>query len=235
MQDTNQKSSSPSNLIDVDVLLATYNGEKYLTEFLTSLSKQVGVKINLLVSDDGSNDSTIKIIEKFREKFQNVKVFNGPKKGPAANFIFLVNQAKGKYIALADQDDIWLDSKLIKGIADMEEASGPILQICSFETLNGRYVSGKPNSLPISVIRNRTQGCTMMFNRELLKILNKSKLSEIVMHDWAILLIAQSVGSVVYSCESRMKYRIHRNNFVGISRFDRRAYFFDRWRKEGVT
>ena len=76
-----------SSELEVDVLLATFNGEKFLRELLNSLRTQVGVKINLLVGDDGSTDSTVAILEEFSESFNSMEIFHFERIGPARNFL----------------------------------------------------------------------------------------------------------------------------------------------------
>ena len=101
---------------NVEVLLATYNGAAYLGEFLESLAEQVGVSIDLFVSDDGSTDSTLLILERYRGRFNSLIVTAGPENGPSENFFSLIAKAKSKYVALADQDDIWEPSHLINSV-----------------------------------------------------------------------------------------------------------------------
>jgi rhamnosyltransferase len=200
----------------VEVLLATYNGEKYLNEFLTSLENQNGVEIDLVVSDDGSSDSTLEILNKFTGVFKSITILEGPRKGPAENFLWLLSNARGEYVALADQDDIWYSQKLVCGIEEMSFKEGALLHICSLNIPEGRILNNEPYPIPISLMRNRSQGCTMMFNNELLLIIQKLKLKNIVMHDWAILLVAQIAGRVIHSSKSQMIYRIHDSNFIGL-------------------
>jgi rhamnosyltransferase len=226
-----QNISSKSFLEDqrlprVEVLLATYNGELYIREFLSSLANQVGVEIDLIVSDDGSSDSTLVIINQYLSFFHSVTILKGPNKGPAANFFSLLRSARGTYIALADQDDIWNPRKLLDGITEISSNIGPILQICSLNINGGQLVNSKPFEIPISIMRNKSQGCTMMLNKELLQIIQETKFEYSLMHDWAILLVAQLAGEVIHSPKSGVNYRIHENNFVGIKSFDKRMSIF---------
>jgi glycosyltransferase involved in cell wall biosynthesis len=110
---------------NIEVLLATYNGAAYLGAFLESLAQQVGVSIDLRVSDDGSTDSTLIILESYRESFNSLVVTAGPEKGPSENFFSLIAKAKSKYVALADQDDIWEPTHLINSI-DRLASSGDV-------------------------------------------------------------------------------------------------------------
>lgn len=207
----------------VEVLLATFNGESYLHEFLTSLASQRRVEINLIVSDDGSSDSTLEILDYYAEAFQSMTILKGPGKGPAQNFLWLLHNSTSDFVALADQDDIWYPEKLISGIDEMSFAEGPLLHISALNILNGPILKNQPYRIPISILRNRTQGCTMLINKEFLLIIQKLKFENIIMHDWAILLVAQMVGSVIFSSKSQMAYRIHEGNFIGLTKYNERA------------
>ena len=123
---------SKQPLPEVEVLLATYNGEPYLKEFLVSLSRQEGVVIHLSVSDDGSTDNTLEVIRSFQLKFKTVQILDGPQKGPAENFLSLIKQAKSEIIALADQDDIWLPNHLYNSLGRIQSCSkdSAVLSIC---------------------------------------------------------------------------------------------------------
>jgi len=202
----------------VSVLLATFNGAKYLNEFLESLAAQENVAINLWVSDDGSSDKTLEIVEDFRNRFANIYICRGPGRGPKHNFIYLTTIAQGEYFAFADQDDIWAPNKLITGLRRIETSSVPCLYVGSVETRSG--VTGKkPFSFPLSLTRNRSQGCTMIFNNELISLIRLVKPENIVMHDWMTLLTAQIIGEVHYDEKPTMFYRIHSGNSIGHKSF----------------
>jgi glycosyltransferase involved in cell wall biosynthesis len=109
-------SNKEKSLPEVEVLLATFNGEKYLGEFLVSLSRQNDVIIHLRVSDDGSTDKTLDIINSHKDLFESCMIFSGPCNGPSANFFSLIEKATYEFVALADQDDVWLPHHLISSI-----------------------------------------------------------------------------------------------------------------------
>ena len=105
----------------VSVLMATYNGINYLDEQIMSILSQKGVIISLFISDDCSDDNTVGLLERYKKKYDNIFIVSKNKKfGSAArNFLSLLNDhdaTKFDYIALADQDDIWLDSKIYRSI-----------------------------------------------------------------------------------------------------------------------
>ena len=97
------------------VLMATYNGTAFLSEQIASISRQQAADIHLVVSDDGSTDSTPDLIRTDCTGFGNIRltVLDGPTKGYVANFRSLVARTDpdSGYVAFSDQDDIWTDNK----------------------------------------------------------------------------------------------------------------------------
>jgi glycosyltransferase involved in cell wall biosynthesis len=120
---SNDLLSKDQGLPEVEVLLATFNGEKFLGEFLDSLYRQKDVRIHLVVSDDGSSDRTIEIIDSYRHLFESCKIFNGPCNGPSSNFFSLIENATYEFVALADQDDVWHPHHLISSVSRLSDTS----------------------------------------------------------------------------------------------------------------
>ena len=95
----------------VSVCMATYNGEKYIYQQTKSILDQLCEHDELIVSDDGSNDNTIQILESFKDN--RIKIYyNTGDKGPNMNFENALKKVNGSFIFLADQDDIWFDTKI---------------------------------------------------------------------------------------------------------------------------
>jgi len=216
---------SPSNTSQnpqVQVLLATYNGEKYLREFLQSLIAQVNVDIHVLVSDDGSTDSTINILEEYKKFFETFQVISGPKQGPAANFFHLLKNANCDYIALADQDDIWETNHLSESVFRLiEKRKNPALtfsRVMEFGDNVEECIWPKKiaKNVPGSYLfENCARGCTIVINRMALKTLQLDIPKNAIMHDWWMLLTIQAVGEISWSEDPEVRYRIHSNNVVG--------------------
>jgi len=113
MRNTSSNSSSKDSCpYEVEVLLATFNGGLHIQDFLESLLQQRHVVIHLRVSDDGSSDETLEIIEEYRVKFKTLDVLSGPKQGPAENFLHLIRRASFKFVALAAQVDVCASAHL---------------------------------------------------------------------------------------------------------------------------
>lgn len=97
----------------ISIAMATYNGEKYLREQLDSILAQTIQDFELIVCDDCSTDSTVQILNEYVEKDSRIKVFvNAKNLGFRKNFEKAIGLCKGEYIALSDQDDIWMTEHL---------------------------------------------------------------------------------------------------------------------------
>jgi glycosyltransferase involved in cell wall biosynthesis len=208
---------------EVEVLLATFNGELYLGEFLDSLSRQKDVKVHLRVSDDGSSDKTLVIINSHKHLFESCIVFSGPCVGPGLNFFSLIRQATYDFVALADQDDVWLPHHLISAINRLSKT--PDLPSMTFSAVaefveENETVTIWPNRFPGEDIRtiiteNLARGCTFVLNTNAINLIKMHKPKNAIMHDWWILLLIYSSGSVTWSKLPEVRYRIHKGNAVG--------------------
>ena len=104
----------------VQVLLSTYNGEKYLKEQLDSIIAQKGVDVHILARDDGSKDDTIKILE----GYENIDIIKGSNIGVCKSFFELINKSgEYDYYSFADQDDVWDCDKLVIAINKLEKCN----------------------------------------------------------------------------------------------------------------
>lgn len=106
----------------IDILMATYNGEKFLREQIDSILEQSFSDFRLLISDDMSKDSTREILNEYVKKDSRVVVFLQNKNlGTVQNFEFLMQKVENEYFMFSDQDDIWQKDKIKKSLAKMEE------------------------------------------------------------------------------------------------------------------
>ena len=223
---------------EVDVLLATYNGELFIEEFLESLAGQEQVDIHLIVSDDGSSDSTLEIVKRYQSKFQKLTVFDGPRTGPMRNFFHLLRKSEGKFVALADQDDIWNKDHLIKSINRIKRSKLPAMTYSSVvqfgnhrkmpEVWPSNYAGPK---VPAIIFENTARGCTIVINAQARQLINIREPKNAIMHDWWILLLIQLYGEVYFEPEPEIHYRLHGNNFVGVS--PRRNFMFQKTLRQG--
>ena len=208
----------------IDVLLATYNGAKYLEPFLDSLAKQKDVDIHLIVSDDGSTDSTLEIVHRYKRNFPRVTVLEGPKKGPMNNFFFLLRSSQADYIALADQDDIWAEDHLTKSINRITDFELPALSFSAVEEFTAGTGTGKiwPSAdqvpeFPSALFENIARGCTFVMNAPARELVNLNEPVKAIMHDWWIFLLVLLYGNTVYCPDPEVQYRLHEDNFIGVN------------------
>lgn len=220
----------------VDILMATYNGEKYLLDMLDSIEKQTYESWTLIVRDDNSSDNTVKILEKFQSKYPDkVKLYvNSPATGCARdNFLKLFNDAKSDYIMCCDQDDYWLSNKIevtLQKMKSIEKKDAKIpalvhtdlyvvdqgLNMVNNSFFKFTILPKKLNGLQDLLIQNTITGCTMMINAALKKLLCKEfNKDNIIMHDWIAGMLAISFGKIGFVDQATIKYRQHGGNVVG--------------------
>jgi glycosyltransferase involved in cell wall biosynthesis len=201
---------------EVDVVLCLYHGERYLDEFLNSLSLQENVRINLIVSDDSPKSEHVDILRDFENNFGNLVYLEGPRMGPAANFFFAIQSANAPYVALADQDDIWLPNHLADSIRNISmHPDVPSLVFSRVIESDNSSLWPPIDSFKLSenLFENYARGCTFLMNRRFVEYIPSREPKDCIMHDWWILLLCASIGKVVFLHEPALIYRIHRGNF----------------------
>jgi len=218
----------------VDILMATYNGEKFISEQIESIINQTYENWRLLIRDDGSTDNTIDIIKKHVKNDGRIKLIQDNKGnlGIVKNFEELINLSEANYIMFSDQDDVWIKNKvelLYNNIISMEKTFSvdkPILvhsdAYITDENLNiisnnfiGRraYKKGLNNLLFAACV----QGASMIMNRKLKKIILPFP-NNIHLHDYYISLVCEMLGERKFISDPLMFYRQHDENVVGASK-----------------
>jgi glycosyltransferase involved in cell wall biosynthesis len=222
----------------VDILLATYNGAAYLQAQLDSLAAQTYANFRLLVSDDGSTEATVEIIQEFakrREAGQVVWVRNPhPGRGPACNFEVLMKassaQGAARWVMFCDQDDVWLPCKierLAQAMAQLERSGEtvPCLAHSDLCVVDAHLRTIAPSfarqqridaaSMRLSELLsiNCVTGCALMLNRALLALALPLP-AGVVMHDWWCALLSCQ-GRRHFVPEPLVLYRQHGANQVG--------------------
>lgn len=210
------------------ILMATYNGEKYIKEQIESLLNQSNKNWDLLISDDNSNDNTIKIIENYCKRYENIKLLQHiPENGALGNFSYLIKEAKKlnyDYFMLCDQDDFWLKDKIDKTLNFMKikEKNKPILVFTDKEYVDNKlkklgYSLGKYNKFDLVILlhQNTIYGCTMMINKKLLEKLDDKIPKQFMNHDHYIAIVAKLLGEIYYLDYKSILYRQHGKNVSG--------------------
>ena len=217
----------------VQILLATYNGEKFLGQQLDSILNQEYNSWELLIHDDGSDDNTIKILNEYQIKYsKNIKLLKDKKTFSSAskNFFHLIKHRskEANLYCLCDQDDIWHKSKLCLIIEkyNSQKDEDPVLIHSDLSLINNRgqllekshnkLINYQKNSInkKTCLYYNPVPGCAMSINSALANKISYSKY--MVMHDWWILLNAiYKNATVLYIDLPLVKYRQHSENICG--------------------
>ena len=206
----------------VVVLMSTYNGETYLRHQLDTILNQTWENTEIFIRDDGSKDGTLRILEEYASKHENVSFVRGENLGSNRSFLELIQNApEADYYALSDQDDDWMPKKLSKAIEKLE--GGEYLIYCGNKQQvdndllplpNQTYGDLKPG-FENAVIENICTGCTCVFTKKMQQLL-KDKLPEHpIYHDWWLYLVASYHGKVYFDKEPFINYRQHGDNQVG--------------------
>jgi glycosyltransferase involved in cell wall biosynthesis len=207
--------------MSISVCIATYNGELYIKEQLDSILYQLGAHDEIIISDDNSTDRTVAIIEALNEP-RITLLKNNTFRSHVRNFENALKHAKGDYLFLADQDDIWLPDKIEKMLAQltkydlvvsdarMVDANKNILEDSFFSFMDSRKGFFK------NLYKNTYLGCCMAFNRSILEI-SLPFPKDINMHDWWIGMISEIYGSVYFYNEKLILYRRHEETITSLS------------------
>lgn len=207
----------------IGILMATYNGEKYLREQIESIQAQEYKYWDLYINDDGSSDLTVPIAQEYANNDSRIHMTHLDKSthGQLENFGKLLKFISCKdydYIMFADQDDIWRTSKIIDTVNFIKShENGPAMVYTNYSENNRKQVAryrcdfGKEFGLSRLLIQNWTMGCTMMINSSLLAILGNVPHSADNHDNW-VMLVALTYGDIFYLDEITMLHRIHENN-----------------------
>jgi len=167
----------------IDILLATYNGEKYVEELLDSIRNQTYKNIRIMICDDCSKDTTYQILQEYEKKDSRIILFkNENNMGSDKTFEYLLSKVESKFFMLADQDDVWYLDKVEKSLnklyqanadlvfTDLEVVDKDLKTICSsFNKLKGydykikKYID---DGYKLEILSNVVTGCTILSKKE---------------------------------------------------------------------
>ena len=216
----------------IDVLMATYNGEKFVKEQIESILNQTYKNIRLIISDDCSKDNTVSILKEYEKKDNRVKIYLQPENlGVVKNIEFLLNKVQSNLFMLSDQDDVWLPEKIEKSVETLKKEDADLvfgdLEVVD-ENLNiihesfGDYmllnkkIKKYIRTYKINYLYNCVTGCTLLCKTKFIKeILPLPSTSKYLIHDHWIALIVSLNGKLAYISEKYIKYRQHGNNEIG--------------------
>jgi glycosyltransferase involved in cell wall biosynthesis len=219
------------------VLMATFNGARFLKEQLESIAAQSHENWNLLVCDDGSVDGSLDVVRTFQQHHpERVRVVEEKPVGSARDNFFrlLAIDDSSPYVALCDQDDVWSVDKLeslVRACQDLEilHQRKPCLVFSDLTVVNADLVvlncsfmdqiRAQPRKLTYKslLVENAIPGCAMLFNRALADIVRERSFdtSKTIMHDWWISLVAATLGQISFVALPLVRYRQHTSNTLG--------------------
>lgn len=226
----------------ISVCLATYNGEKFILQQLESILVQLGEDDEIIISDDKSIDSTLAIINGISDS--RIKVFVNDNKDmslakytaasfrfAAENFQNAIKQAKGDFIFLSDQDDIWMPDRIKKTLSLLEQND---LIMCNYKVINRdgaiinhKYFSKNPisYSLLFNVVKTPFLGCCMAFRRSVLDYVFPFP-KACIGHDLWIGCMVLHLGSFEFVEEPLHLYRKHDANVSPATGNSKNSFFF---------
>ncbi|AGR76989.1 glycosyltransferase, GT2 family [Aliarcobacter butzleri 7h1h] len=215
----------------IAVLLASYNGVKYIKEQVDSILNQKEVDVTIFISDDLSTDKTIEYLQDIYKDFKNIVYLpSGSKFGGAGkNFFRLIRDvdfSSFDFISFVDQDDIWYEDKLIRAIKTIEDK-----QIDAYSSnVLAFWEDGKEMIINKSSLQARYDylfeaagpGCTYVLKKDLAIFLqnficeNWEDVNKVELHDWFIYAFARENNYKWHIDEKpSMRYRQHTSNQVG--------------------
>jgi glycosyltransferase involved in cell wall biosynthesis len=203
--------------------MATYNGDKYIRAQLDSILCQLQEGDELVISDDSSSDGTIGIIQSIPDR--RIRLYTGNTfRDPIQNFQHCLLLARGDYIFLADQDDLWMDGKYEKMVSllagyDLVVSDSVVVdeELREIEPSFFRFF-GSGEGVIKNIIRSSYYGSCMAFRRSLLEKALPFPQTKEIGHDLWIGLVAELTGKVLFYHEPLLLYRRHSAAFTHTGR-----------------
>jgi glycosyltransferase involved in cell wall biosynthesis len=212
----------------VSILLATYNGDRFLEEQLSSLAAQDWPAIDIWASDDGSTDGTLDMLRRWQAQWNKgeLRIVSGPRAGFVENFRSLLSSRDidGDFVAYCDQDDVWDPDKISSAIVQIAGHAQPALY-CSRTRLvkeeggpmglSPRF--RRPPAFRNAIVQSIGGGNTQVMNRSAFAALSESaRRTSFVTHDWWSYIIVSGIGGKVdYDPIPHIAYRQHGQNLIG--------------------
>lgn len=220
----------------IDILMATYNGEKYIKEQIDSILTQTYSNFNLFICDDASNDDTVKILKEYEKKDKRIKlILNKINIGAKKNFEKLLKLVKSRYFMFADQDDVWLENKIEITFNELKRTNSDLVftDLCvvdenlnvinsSFNALKKykKKIKSCVGSEDLVFLYNTVTGCTILSKSKWIEEYLSIKCDfKNILHDHILPLLVCLKGKVSYLDIPTILYRQHGNNEVGIKRY----------------
>lgn len=201
----------------ISVCMATYNGAEYIREQLDSILCQLSEHDELVISDDCSNDNTIEIIQSYNE--DRIRIVESQRfKSPVRNFENAIKHAKGDYVFLADQDDVWMPDKIKVMTSYFKQGYDIVVSDCTvvddqLTVLNDSFyeINKSKGGLIANLKKNSYLGCALAFHKRLIKYILPFP-QKIPMHDIWIGFVGEILGKAIFIDDKLIAYRRHGKN-----------------------
>ena len=204
----------------VAILLSTYNGVKYVKQQIDSFLNQTYKNVEIIVRDDGSKDSTVKILKEYQNNYNNIKLTVGKNLGFIKSFFELLKLGDADYYAFADQDDIWLPNKIELAVNSLNKLDDrkPNMAFSNVDYYDtemnfmGHGEANKTYSFTNSLYECVSQGMTMVINQKARDMVLDNIPTRCLFHDWWTYMICSSLGEIAYDNTVTVKYRRDKKN-----------------------
>lgn len=237
--------------IMIDILMATYNGERFLRPQLDSILQQSNQDWRLMIRDDCSTDETVEVIKEYQLlRPEQIRLIQAEQPSGSAqnNFFQLLQYSSAEYVMFADQDDVWLPQKIQLTLDKMQQmvqqygAETPLLvhtdlavvdsflRILNPSLFQMHNMDAARNKLNNILVQNIVTGCTMMVNRSLLDVVTEIP-KHAVMHDMWLALVAAAFGEIGFVDRATMLYRQHGQNVKGARNMKSISYTIQKLRR----
>lgn len=207
----------------ISVVMATYNGEKYITEQMESIIHQTQRPDEVVISDDHSTDATRRIIEEYIERrgLSHWKLIENERgNGVTRNYINALRFTTGDIVFLCDQDDIWENNKIEIMASSFDRETGCVISAISYIDQDGNeikkktaYTNKNNHKIDLSELCSICSflGMSSAFRREIIDLTEDSFIHTTA-HDWALMVRTVQKGSIQYIGNVLQRYRQHSNN-----------------------
>ena len=218
----------------IAILLATFNGEKFIKRQLDTILSQKNVNVKIFISDDQSNDQTLKIINDYIAHYSNITLVSSKIRFGSApkNFFYLIKNvdvSPFSHVAFADQDDIWMEKKLLNAVTRMEETSSSAYSsnfIACWEAAKKCKLIRK--NYPLTEVdywfEGPGPGCSQVFSTESFMAfqrfvnLNWNAIQPVRHHDWLIYAFMRYNNyKWLISNSADLYYMQHETNDIGVN------------------
>lgn len=219
----------------IAILMAAYNGERYVSEQIDSILSQTDTEWHLFIHDDGSSDDTCDILQTFAKRYPTqITLLNYPSQGGAfPNFMSMLEKVDADYYMFCDQDDKWHDDKIEQSMQAMSKAEKdvkdqPVVVHCDLRVVdeNGKVLASSfwqeagihPDMFHTfgQRITNVVTGCTMLFNKSARNVaINRQPQGHPLHDEWVTIRTCAAGGKIVPLFKPLIDYRQHHDNTLG--------------------